>query len=203
LGLFPHAFEETSMSTVTPRISRAICILAATSGCLLAACSSSSMPSMSTSGPPACTSSGKNAYDTYGAAAFLTVNDAIFKNVGAEIAKNGEKNLGGSFGLVGKGTPPSTSDDPTTFQGVLGAFLVYAYGGPSSTTVAGKSYDAKAVDLEGAHTGLNITADQYTYFITSIVVPALTSSGVKSEDVSSCFAPVVMSSSVMDAVIGH
>jgi hypothetical protein len=42
-----------------------------------------------------------------------------------------------------------------------------------------------------AHTGLGITADQYDYFVSMIVVPALTSSGVSTEDVMSCFAPAI------------
>jgi hypothetical protein len=191
------------MSTLSTRLARATLVVTALSGCLLAGCSSSSSPAMSSSGPPSCTSSGKNAFETYGAAAFLTVNTAIFTNVDAELAKNGPKNLGGSFALIGKGTPPSTSDDLVKFQGTLAAFLVYAYGGPSSTSVAGVSYDGSAVDLESAHTGLGITMDQYNYFVMNIVVPALTSSGVSSADVTSCFAPVVTASSVVDAVVGH
>jgi hypothetical protein len=170
---------------------------------LLAGCSSSSAPmETSSGGAPMCSSSGKNAFDTYGQEAFLAVNSAIFANVDAEMKANGTKNLGESFTLIGTGKPAATKDDLPTFQGKLGAFLVSAYGGPSSITVDGTTYSGSA-DLTAAHTGLNITTDQYNYFVMNVVVPALTSSGVKTEDVSSCFAPVVTDPSVVSAIVGH
>ncbi|MCI0573246.1 MAG: hypothetical protein L0Y66_21070, partial [Myxococcaceae bacterium] len=138
-----------------------------------------------------CASSGKNAWETYGAAAFVAANKAIFAKTIAELNANGTANLGDSFSKVGSGNPPSTRDDFPTFEGKLAAFLVWAYGGPASITYTdGKTYTGPQ-DMVAAHTGLNITSAQYDYFITNIVVPALTDSGVSSGDVSSCFAPVV------------
>jgi hypothetical protein len=184
------------MST-THRITPALWLVGACAAALVAGCSSSSGTPAAASGPPACTSSGKNAYDTYGTTAFLAVNASIFANVGTEITKNSTKNLGTSFTLIGKGKPgTATADDAATFQTKLGNFLVYAYGGPSND-------GASSTDLAAAHAGLGITMDQYNYFVSSIVVPALTTNGVKSEDVSSCFAPVLMDSSVVDAVVGQ
>jgi hypothetical protein len=207
------------MSTTTTRMALATCLAGVClAGSVLTGCSSSSGPAetqdaggkdapsgsdaKSSGGAPLCTSSGKNAYETYGMAAFLTVDAAIFTNVGTELNKNGPKNLGDSFSLIGKGQPASTKDDAAVFQAKLGAFLVAAYGGPSSIMVDGTSYSGN-IDLVTAHTGLKITSDQYSYFVMSIVVPALTGSGVKSEDVMSCFAPVVLASAVEDAVVGH
>ncbi len=149
-----------------------------------------------------CTSSGKNAFDTYGATAFVAVNKAIFANVTAEITANGITNLGDSFTKVGTGNPPSTMDDAATFEGKLAAFLVFAYGGPTKITYSdGKSYDG-VQDMEEAHIGLNITAAQYDYFVASIVVPALTDSGVPVDDVSSCFAPIVTDASFKASIVG-
>jgi hypothetical protein len=196
------------MSRTTTRIALATCISGVCLASVLAGCSSSSgtgdTPDASggTTGAPLCTSSGKNAYATYGEQAFLAVNAEIFKNVDSELSAHKDANLGGSFGLIGSGKPPSTKDDPATFQATLGAFLVAAYGGPSSITVGGKSYSG-SVDLKTAHTGLNITTDQYNYFVMNIIVPALTKSGVKMEDVTSCFAPVVTDKSVVDSIVGQ
>jgi hypothetical protein len=144
-----------------------------------------------------------NAYQTYGTNAFVAVNESIFTNVDAEIAAHGTTNLGDSFTKVGSGNPASTTDDLATFKGKLAAFLVLAYGGPSSIVYTdGKTYQG-AQDLVAAHTGLNITSDQYDYFITNIVVPALTSNGVSSADVSACFAPVVTNPAFKATIVGH
>lgn len=149
-----------------------------------------------------CTSSGKNAFDTYGATAFVAVNKAIFANVTAEITANGTTNLGDSFTKIGTGNPESTRDDAATFEGKLAAFLVFAYGGPTKITYSdNKSYDG-VQDMEEAHIGLAITNAQFDYFIANIVVPALTSSGVPVDDVSSCFAPVVTDASFKASIVG-
>ena len=58
-------------------------------------------------------------------------------------------------------------------------------------------------DMVTAHTGLDITQSQYTYFLTNIVVPALTSSGVTSADVSSCLAPTLMNPGFTATIINH
>jgi hypothetical protein len=187
----------------TACITSAALILAASAVSLVTGCSSSSAPATSTSGPPLC-SSGKNAFDTYGATAFVAVNKSIFANVTSEVNKNGTKNLGDAFTLIGTGKPPSTTDDAATFEGKLAAFLVFAYGGPDSITYTdGKTYDGSTINIKDAHAGLNITTDQYNYFVMSIVVPALTSNGVTSEDVSSCFAPVVTAASFVADVVGQ
>lgn len=177
-------------------------ILAAMQGC---GSDSDSMEEPATKGPGAalqCTSSGKNAFDTYGAAAFVTVNKAIVAKVGAELMANGTANLGDSFGKVGSGNPPSTVDDFATFEGKLAAFLVFAYGGPTSITYSdGKTYQGPQ-DMVAAHTGLAITSDQYDYFIMNQVVPALTDSGVTQADVSSCFAPIVVAPAFKASIVG-
>jgi hypothetical protein len=177
-------------------------MLVAAQGCS----SSGSDDSSSTAkGPGAalkCTSSGKDAFDTYQAPGFVAVNEAIFANVTTEITANGTTNLGDAFTKIGSGTPPSTTDDAATFKGKLAAFLVYAYGGPTSITYTdGKSYSGLQ-DMAAAHAGLGITGDQYTYFITNIVVPALTGSGVTSDDVTSCFAPIVTDPTFEASIVG-
>ncbi|MBC8133005.1 MAG: hypothetical protein H7X95_08500 [Deltaproteobacteria bacterium] len=147
-------------------------------------------------------SSGKNAFDTFGAAAFVAVNESIFTIVGTESAANGTTNLGDSFTKIGTGMPPSTADNVATFKGKLAAFLVFAYGGPTSITYTdGKTYNGPQ-DMVAAHVGLNITSDQYDYFIGSVVVPALTSNGVTSADVSSCFAPIVTDAAFKASIVG-
>jgi hypothetical protein len=94
-------------------------------------------------------------------------------------------------------------DGAATFKGKLAAFLVYAYGGPSTITYTdGVAYSGMQ-NMVGAHTGLAITSDQYDYFITNIVVPALTDNGVTTPDVSSCFAPTVTDTSFKASIVGH
>lgn len=177
-------------------------LLVAIQGC---GSDSDGMETPATKGPGAalkCTSSGKDAFDTYGATAFVTVNKAIVAKVGAELMANGEANLGNSFGKVGSGNPPSTKDDFATFEGKLAAFLVFAYGGPTSITYTdGKTYDG-VQDMVAAHAGLAITSDQYDYFIMNQVVPALTESGVTADDVSSCFAPIVVDPAFKASIVG-
>lgn len=184
---------------------------------VVAACgddsSSSADADPGTLGPGAalqCESSGKNAFDTYGAAGFVAVNKAIFANVGAEVTAHQSTNVGDSFTKIGTGNPVSTVDDAPTFEGKLAAFLVFAYGGPSKITYSdGVAYDGPQ-DMVTAHTGLNITSAQYDYFITNIVVPALVSSGVKNgaggasdpNDISSCFAPIVVDASFKASIVG-
>jgi len=150
-----------------------------------------------------CTSSGKDAWQTYGATAFVAVNQSIFANVEAQIADAGTTNLGTSFTLIGSGTPPSTTDNLATFEGRLAAFLVWAYGGPSEITYTdGKMYSG-LINMTAAHTGLNITMDQYNYFIANIVVPALSTNGVPMGDITSCFAPVVTNATFVASIVGH
>ncbi len=157
-----------------------------------------------------CESSGKNAWETYGVNAFVAVNEAIFANVGAEISANKTTNLGDSFTKIGSGNPASTKDDAPTFKGNLAAFLVYAYGGPSSITYTDMKMYAGPQDMVEAHTGLGITSAQYDYFLTNIVVPALVKTGVKNgaggaaapNDVSSCFAPILVDPAFKASIVG-
>lgn len=150
-----------------------------------------------------CASSGKNAYATYGSAAFVAVNQQIFANVNSEITANGTTNLGTSFTEVGSGNPASTSDSLAVFEGNLAAFLVFTYGGPSSIVYTdGQTYQGPQ-DMTESHQGLAITNAQFTYFVDNIVVPALTTKGVSSADVSDCFAPAITSASFIASVVGH
>lgn len=140
-----------------------------------------------------CTSSGKNAWQTFGANAFVAVNEQIFTNVFAELNANGTTNLGNSFAGV---------TDLASFKGNLAAFLVYVYGGPAVVTYTdGKNYTGPQ-DMTEAHRGLAITSAQYDYFVTNIVVPALTSKGVTSQDVSSCFAPPLVDAAFKASIVG-
>jgi len=176
-------------------------VLVAVQGCGSDSDGTSNMPETTGKGPGAalqCTSSGKNAWDTYGAAAFVAVNESIFELVLADTS--GE--LGDSFSKIGSGSPPSTADDAATFKGKLAAFLVYAYGGPTSIKYTdGKTY-AGPQNMAAAHAGLAISEDQYNYFIMNQVVPALTMNGVPEKDVASCFAPVVTDSAFVASIVG-
>lgn len=141
-----------------------------------------------------CSSSGKNAFSTYGVEAFVAVNEQIFTEVTAELTANGSTNLGTSFSRV--------TDFPT-FKGRLAAFLVFAYGGPTKITYTdGKTYEG-VQDMQEAHAGMAITAAQYDYFVATIIVPALTKSGVPMADVSSCFAPLVVDPAVKASMVGQ
>jgi hypothetical protein len=151
-----------------------------------------------------CPSSGKNAWQTYGATGFVAVNQAIFANVTSQVATDaGATGLGPTFGEIGNGSIPALDDGLATFEGKLAAFLVFAYGGPTSITYTdGKTYSG-VQDMVAAHTGLNITPAQYGYFVTNVVVPALSSSGVTSADISGCFAPLVLSTTFMQEIVGN
>jgi hypothetical protein len=150
-----------------------------------------------------CTSSGKDAWDTYGATAFVAVNESIFTNVGTVSADSGTTELGDSFTKIGSGDPPSTSDPLATFKGKLAAFLVYAYGGPTSIMYTDGVTYSGLQDMTVAHTGLAITMDQYNAFLTDVIIPALTSNGVPMGDVTSCFAPVVSDPAFVATIVGH
>ena len=193
-------------------------IVVVSCGLGLLACGSSSMDTdagvdAGSLGPGAslkCDSSGKNAWQTYGASAFVAVNESIFTNVGAESSAHGSTNLGDSFTRIGSGTPPATTDPAATFKGKLAAFLVYAYGGPSSIMYTdGVTYTGPQ-SMPAAHAGLGITSAQYDYFVSNIVVPALTTNGVPAgaggasapNDVSSCFAPILVDAAFKASIVG-
>jgi hypothetical protein len=156
---------------------------------------------------PAC-ASGMNAFETYGSAAFVTVTKAIVANTLAEFggsggAAAGEANLGSAFTNIGNAAAGSDyADDGTAFTGRLAAFISLAYGGPTSTTVDGVSYDGE-IDMKTAHAGMAITSAQYDYFVTNDIVPALTASGVTTADVTACFAPVVTDDTFKNTIINQ
>lgn len=141
-----------------------------------------------------CDSSGMNAFDTYGTTGFVAVNEKIFELVTAELTANGNANLGDSFSGVA---------DFARFKGRLAVFLVFVYGGPDTITYTdGVSYTATDQDMTEAHTGMGITSAQYDFFVTNIIVPALTTSGVTADDVSSCFAPPVTDATFKASIVG-
>ena len=151
-----------------------------------------------------CKSSNKNAWDTFGADAFVKVNESIIEKTLAELnGANGTANLGSSFTRIGTNDSPAFRDDAATFKGKLAAFLVYAYGGPDSITYTdGKTYSGPQ-DMVAAHTGMGISSSQYDYFITNMVVPALTGNGVSMDDVSNCFAPIVTDAAFKASIVGR
>ena len=174
-------------------ITRSLFLAAA--ACALTACGGDDDPVAT--GPGAalkCTTSNKNAWETYGVNAFVAVNEKIFELVTAELTANGDANVGGSFAAV--------TDFPT-FKGRLAAFLVFVYGGPTEITYTdGKTYEG-VQDMQAAHAGMAITSAQYDYFIANVVVPALTTSGVPMDDVSSCFAPPVVDAAFKASIVGQ
>lgn len=152
-----------------------------------------------------CDSSGKNAFDTYGIDAFVAVNSGVFDATLSELGANGTTNLGDSFNQIGM----NGHDDLDTFKGKLAAFLVFVYGGPDHITFTdGVDYDG-VQDMDAAHDGLNITDDQYNYFVSNIIVPVLTGAGVPDgsdggdDDVSSCFAPPILDGDFIASVTNH
>jgi hypothetical protein len=187
-------------------MSKLISVLAASAlGLCGIACDDGTTPAATSAGPGAalkCASSGMNGFDTYKTAAFVAVNEAIVANVFTELGANSTTNLGDSFTKIGTGVPPSTADNAATFKGKLAAFLVYAYGGPTSITYTDGLTYSGLQDMATAHAGLAITGPQFDYFISNIVVPALTGSGVSADDVTSCFAPVVTAPAFKASIVG-
>ncbi len=126
-------------------------------------------------------------FDKYGVEAFVAVRDSI---VAKALAAPTDR-LGESFqSFAGSATPAQLQ----LFQDHLAAFLVMVYGGP-------KSYEGRS--MEAAHAGLNITSDQYDYFITEVVVPALAENGVPSDDISDCFAVPVTDPAFKASIVGQ
>jgi hemoglobin len=126
-------------------------------------------------------------FDKYGADAFLAVRDSIVaKALAAPTAE-----LGDSFASF---AGSASEEQIQVFQDHLAAFLVMVYGGPSS-------YSGRT--MQQAHAGLGITSDQYDYFITEVVVPALSENGVPSDDISNCFAPPVTDADFKASIVGQ
>ncbi len=113
----------------------------------------------------------KTMFEKYGQEAFVKVNNSII----AKAAAAPTASVGGSFKAL---TPAQVATLTTN----LGDFLIQAYGGP-------KNYKGK--DMVKAHEGLNITEAQYDYFITEVVVKALSENGVSTDDITNGFAPAV------------
>jgi hypothetical protein len=130
------------------------------------------MSAMSCGGTSTAVDSGTpTMYDKYKAAGFTAVNNSIISKAAAAPTSA----VGGSFAAL---TPAKVE----TLRTNLGAFLIQAYGGP-------KNYAGK--NMKDAHTGLNITEAQYDYFITEVVVKALSENGVTMDDITNGFAPAV------------
>jgi Bacterial-like globin len=125
-------------------------------------------------------------FDKYGLEAFSAVNDSIIeKSVAAPTSA-----LGTSFqALAAQG-----EDRVAEFRTNLANFLVMVYGGPDN-------YDGP--DMRAAHAGLNITSEQYDFFITDVVVPALAENGVPTADIEDCFAPPVVDADFKNSIINQ
>jgi hypothetical protein len=110
-------------------------------------------------------------YAKYGAAAFTAVNNSII-----------QKAVAAPTASVGTSFQGLSQQQAATLTTNLGAFLVFAYGGPNN-------YQGRS--MAASHMGLNITEAQYDYFVTNVIVPALSDNGVPTADIMNCFAPPV------------
>ncbi|HEX6766939.1 MAG TPA: hypothetical protein VF103_15695 [Polyangiaceae bacterium] len=126
-------------------------------------------------------------FEKYGADAFVAVRDSI---VAKALAAPTDR-LGDSFASF---AGSASEERIQAFQDHLAAFLVMVYGGPNH-------YDGPT--MQEAHAGLGITSDQYDYFITEVVVPALSENGVPSDDISNCFAPPVTDAAFKASIVGR
>ena len=126
-------------------------------------------------------------FDKYGSDAFSAVRDSI---VTKALAAPTDK-LGDAFQVF---VSNATDAEIQTFKDNLAAFLVMVYGGP-------KEY--MGTTMQKAHAGMNITSDQYDYFIAEVVVPALSDNGVPSDDITMCFAPPVTDPTFKASIVGQ
>jgi hypothetical protein len=129
-------------------------------------------------------------FDKYKLAGFTAVRDEIVANT-VKVSGMTPSPIGDSFTNYLKNASMAEVD---TFKKNLLDFLVMAYGGPNNY---------KGKDMKTAHTGLKITKEQYTAFLTQVVVPALTKVGVDGKDISDCFAPPVSSQTFIDTIVGQ
>ena len=114
-------------------------------------------------------------YTKYGAG-FVAVRDSIVtKALAAPTAS-----IGTSFQTLAQ----SSSTKVETFKKNLADFLIKVYSGGTTDNYTGTS-------MQVAHANLKITGAQYDYFITSVVVPALTDNGVTDEEDLAAFAAPV------------
>lgn len=125
-------------------------------------------------------------FDKYGVDAFLAVNTRII-----DLA------VAAPTSMVGP-TFQDLAAQPTArvqeFSDNLANFLVFVYGGPNNYT---------GPDMETAHRGLGITSEQYDFFVTDVVVPALADSGVPEEDITDCFAPPVLDPTFKASIVNQ
>ena len=125
-------------------------------------------------------------FEKYGTTAFLAVNNSIIDYAVAAPTSS----VGTSFqDLAAAGTTRVEE-----FRGNLANFLVFVYGGPNNY---------QGPSMEDAHEGLAITSDQYDYFVTSVIVPALTDNGVPMEDINNCFAPPVLDADFKASIVNQ
>jgi Bacterial-like globin len=125
-------------------------------------------------------------FEKYGVDAFLAVNDSIIeKSVAAPTSA-----VGTSF----QDLAAAGADRVEEFTTNLANFLVQVYGGPENYT---------GPSMEDAHEGLDITSEQYDYFIANIVVPALSENGVPQSDIEDCFAPPVVDPAFKNSIINR
>ena len=124
-------------------------------------------------------------FGKYGQEAFLQVNDDIIAaSVAAPTAM-----LGTTF----QDLAAAGADRVEEFRTNLANFLVFVYGGPNNYT---------GPTMEEAHEGLNITSEQYDYFVTEIIVPVLVADGVSEDDITNCFAPPVVDPAFKASIVG-
>lgn len=113
-------------------------------------------------------------FDKYGMAAFVAVNNSI---IDLAVAAP-EAEIGTTFTALAAEGGPRVEE----FRTNLANFLVLVYGGPDNYT---------GPTIAEAHVGLGITSDQYDYFVSDVIVPALMENGVEMDDITGCFAPPV------------
>ncbi|HEU4409429.1 MAG TPA: hypothetical protein VFS43_29495 [Polyangiaceae bacterium] len=137
-----------------------------------------------------CKSSGKSAFATYGTL-FSVMSKIIVEETFNELEAGADvpNKLGTSFALL---------DTPGHLTGAqliqsLANFLTAAYGGdPAAYT--GES-------MLKSHTGLGITKTQYDYFVANVIVDVNTKAGIPSDDISSCFAPVLGDAKLVNDIV--
>ena len=155
------------------------CALAATLA--LTGCGGDSEP-----GGDASASCTNTMYDTYGQTGFEAVVEKILVNIGTVSAMNPSP-IGDSF----KGLTPT---QVAAVENDLLDFLIFVYGGPNN--YGGRS-------MEAAHAGLNITQAEYDAFVSMVIVPALSDSGVTEAHITECFAPPVVDAAFVASIVGR
>ena len=124
---------------------------------------------------------------------YAAYGDSGFKAVNTKI---GQLAVAAPTSELGTSFITKIADANSTRQAEFGAhllsFLENAFGDPNAYV---------GPEMVTAHAPLAITISQYKYFIDSVVVPALTDSGVNPNDIANCFAPVVMNANFVSTVV--